>query len=164
MKALLIGGDRSGCGKTSITLAIASLLSQKFTVQTFKTGMDYIDPSYLTGVTGRPCRNLDSFVMSPDEMRQIFSHGCEGADFALIEGVRGLFEGAEALSDIGSTASIARALDIPVVLVISARSITRSAAAIVRGFQVFAPGYQDQRRNPEQYHGSETCGKGGHCN
>ena len=139
MKALLIGGDRSGCGKTSITLAIASLLSQKCTVQTFKTGMDYIDPSYLTGVTGRPCRNLDSFVMSPDEINQIFSHGCEGADFALIEGVRGLFEGAEALSDIGSTASIARTLDVPVVLVISARSITRSAAAIVRGFQVFAP-------------------------
>jgi Ni-sirohydrochlorin a,c-diamide synthase len=139
MKALLIAGDRSGCGKTSITLAIASLMSKKFSVQTFKTGMDYIDPSYLTGVTGRPCRNLDSFVMSPDEVRQIFDHGCEGSDFALVEGVRGLFEGAEALSDIGSTASVARALDIPVVLVISARSITRSAAAIVRGFQVFAP-------------------------
>ncbi len=139
MKALLIGGDRSGCGKTSITLAIASLLSKKFTVQTFKTGMDYIDPSYLTGVTGRPCRNLDSFVMSPEELRSVFAHGCEGADFALVEGVRGLFEGAEALNDSGSTASVARALDIPVVLVISARSITRSAAAIVRGFQVFAP-------------------------
>jgi cobyrinic acid a,c-diamide synthase len=139
MRCLLIGGDRSGCGKTSITLAIASLLSQKFTVQTFKTGMDYIDPSYLTGVTGRPCRNLDSFVMSPGEMLQVFNHGCEGADFALIEGVRGLFEGAEALTDVGSTASVARALDVPVVLVISARSITRSAAAIVRGFQVFAP-------------------------
>ncbi|HVP94073.1 MAG TPA: Ni-sirohydrochlorin a,c-diamide synthase [Methanoregulaceae archaeon] len=139
MKGLLIGGDRSGCGKTSITLAIASLLSRKFTVQTFKTGMDYIDPSYLTGVTRRPCRNLDSFVMSPGEIRQIFSHGCKEADFALIEGVRGLFEGAEALSDIGSTASIARALNVPVILVISARSITRSAAAIVRGFQVFAP-------------------------
>jgi Ni-sirohydrochlorin a,c-diamide synthase len=140
MKAVLISGDRSGCGKTSISLALSSLLSRDMKVQTFKAGMDYIDPSYLTGVTGRPCRNMDSYVMSMEEIGQIFSHGCRGADFALVEGVRGLFEGAEALSDIGSTEAIARALDLPVVLVISARSITRSAAAIVKGFQAFSPG------------------------
>ncbi len=139
MKAVLISGDRSGCGKTSISLALSSLLSRTMTVQTFKAGMDYIDPSYLTGVTGRPCRNLDSFVMSPQEVSGIFAHGCQGADFALVEGVRGLFEGAEALTDSGSTEAIARALDLPVVLVISARSITRSAAAIVKGFQAFSP-------------------------
>ena len=139
MKAVLISGDRSGCGKTSISLALSSLLSRSMKVQTFKAGMDYIDPSYLTGVTGRPCRNLDSFVMSPSEVSQVFSHGCRGADFALVEGVRGLFEGAEALTDSGSTEAIARALDLPVVLVISARSITRSAAAVVKGFQAFSP-------------------------
>jgi cobyrinic acid a,c-diamide synthase len=139
MKAVLISGDRSGCGKTSISLAISSLLSRRMKVQTFKAGMDYIDPSYLTGVTGRPCRNLDSFVMTPGEISSVFSYGCKGADFALVEGVRGLFEGAEALNDTGSTEAIARALDLPVVLVISARSITRSAAAIVKGFQAFSP-------------------------
>lgn len=142
MKAVLISGDRSGCGKTSISLALSSLLSRRMTVQTFKAGMDYIDPSYLTGVTGRPCRNLDSFVMSPSEISRIFNHGCQGADFALVEGVRGLFEGAEALTDVGSTEAIARALDLPVVLVISARSITRSAAAVVKGFQAFSPDIQ----------------------
>ncbi len=140
MKTLLIAGDRSGSGKTSITLAIAALLSRDRSVQTFKVGMDYIDPSYLTGVTGRPCRNLDSFVMAPQDIRSIFDHGCRGADIALVEGVRGLFEGAEALTDSGSTASIAKALDLPVVLVVSARSITRSAAAIVKGFSAFDPG------------------------
>ena len=139
MKALLITGDRSGSGKTSITLAIAALLSRTYTVQTFKVGMDYIDPSYLSGVTGRPCRNLDSFVMKPEEIREIFAHGCEGADIAIVEGVRGLFEGAEALSDEGSTADIAKLLDLEIVLVVNARSITRSAAAIVKGFMAFDP-------------------------
>ena len=64
--------------------------------------MDYIDPSYLSAVTGRPCRNLDSFVMEDAEIRACFAHGCRGAGFALIEGVRGLYEGADALTDRGS--------------------------------------------------------------
>jgi cobyrinic acid a,c-diamide synthase len=139
MQALMISGDRSGSGKTSISLAIAALLSQKMTVQTFKVGMDYIDPSYLTGVTGRPCRNLDTFVMAREDLARIFAHGMQGADLGLIEGVRGLYEGAEALCDTGSSAAVAKLLGIPVVLVVSARSITRSAAAIVKGFQSFDP-------------------------
>ncbi|MCK8519297.1 Ni-sirohydrochlorin a,c-diamide synthase [Methanoculleus sp. 7T] len=139
MKSLLVAGDRSGSGKTSITLALSALLSTTRSVQTFKVGMDYIDPSYLAGVTGRPCRNLDDYVMSRDELRAIFSHGCRGADIAIVEGVRGLFEGAEALTDLGSTAAVAKQLDLPVVLVVNARSITRSAAAIVKGFQAFDP-------------------------
>jgi cobyrinic acid a,c-diamide synthase len=139
MKSILITGDRSGSGKTSITLALSAILARHMTVQTFKVGMDYIDPSYHTGVTGRPCRNLDSFVLSPDENNAIFNHGCEGADIALVEGVRGLFEGAEALSDRGSTADIAKLLNTNVILVVNARSITRSAAAIVKGFSSFDP-------------------------
>jgi len=139
MKGLLIAGDRSGSGKTSITLAISALLSETRKVQTFKVGMDYIDPSYLSGVTGRPCRNLDGFVMDPAHIRMIFEHGCRGADIAIVEGVRGLFEGADALTDLGSTAEVAKELDLNVVLVINARSITRSAAAIVKGFQSLDP-------------------------
>ena len=137
MKKILITGDRSGSGKTSITLALAALLSRNNRVQTFEVGMDYIDPSYLSAVSGRPCRNLDSFTLSDEQIREIFQYGCRGADIALVEGVRGLYEGAEALTDIGSTASIAKLLDLPVVLVVSAQSITRSAAALVKGFQAF---------------------------
>ena len=137
MKKILITGDRSGSGKTSITLALAALLSRNNRVQTFKVGMDYIDPSYLSAVSGRPCRNLDSFTLSDEQIREIFQYGCRGADIALVEGVRGLYEGAEALTDTGSTASIAKLLDLPVVLVVSAQSITRSAAALVKGFQAF---------------------------
>ena len=139
MKSFLVAGDRSGSGKTSITLALSALLSVDRAVQTFKVGMDYIDPSYLTGVTGRPCRNLDGYVMSPADLQAVYAHGCRGADIAVIEGVRGLFEGAEALTDVGSTAAIAKSLDLPVILVVNARSITRSAAAIVKGFQAFDP-------------------------
>lgn len=139
MKVVLITGDRSGSGKTSITLALAALLSKKKKVQTFKVGMDYIDPSYLAAVSHRPCRNLDSFTLADSQVQDIFRFGCRGADIALVEGVRGLYEGAEALTDTGSTAAIAKELDLPVVLVVSARSITRSAAAIVKGFQSFDP-------------------------
>jgi cobyrinic acid a,c-diamide synthase len=139
MRQILITGDRSGSGKTSITLALAALLSKKHRVQTFKVGMDYIDPSYLTAVSGRPCRNLDSFTLTEAQVREIFAHGCRGAEMAVIEGVRGLYEGADALTDTGSTAAIAKMLDLPVILVVSAQSITRSSAAIVRGFQSFDP-------------------------
>jgi cobyrinic acid a,c-diamide synthase len=139
MKSLLITGDRSGSGKTSITLAISALLSRDHEVQTFKVGMDYIDPSYLTGVTGRACRNLDTFVLDDPQMRTIYENGCRGADIAVVEGVRGLYEGADALSDTGSTADVAKKLGLNTILVVSARSITRSAAAIVKGFMSFDP-------------------------
>jgi cobyrinic acid a,c-diamide synthase len=139
MKGLMIAGDRSGAGKTSISLGIASLLSDRYRVQTFKVGMDYIDPSYLSAASGRPCRNLDGFVMKESEIRTIVNHAAADADILLVEGVRGLYEGAEALTDRGSTAEIAKLLDIPVVLVVNARSITRSAAALVKGFMAFDP-------------------------
>ncbi|RPI39072.1 MAG: Ni-sirohydrochlorin a,c-diamide synthase [Methanoregulaceae archaeon] len=139
MRQILITGDRSGSGKTSITLALAALLAKEHKVQTFKVGMDYIDPSYLSAVSGRPCRNLDSYTLSNAQIRDIFRFGCRGAGMAIVEGVRGLYEGAEALNDTGSTAAIAKSLDLPVVLVVSAQSITRSAAAIVKGFQSFDP-------------------------
>ncbi len=139
MKALMISADRSGSGKTSITAGIASALSMKYRVQTYKVGMDYIDPSYLTAASGRACRNVDGFVMSREEIRGIVDHAAEGADILLFEGVRGLYEGASALDETGSSAEIAKLLGIPVILVVNARSITRSAAALVKGFVSFDP-------------------------
>ena len=142
IRTILIAGDRSGSGKTSISTSIAAALTEKYVVQTFKVGMDYIDPSYLTAATGRPCRNLDSFIMTDEEVRDIFTHACDGADIALIEGVRGLYEGSDAILDTGSTAGIAKILGVPIILVINARSITRSAAALVMGFQGLDPQLQ----------------------
>lgn len=139
MKSLLISGDRSGAGKTSITLGISGVIAEENSVQTYKVAMDYIDTSYLAGVTKRPSYNLDSFVQTKAETQGLFSYGANGADYGVIEGVRGLYEGIDALSDTGSTASIAKMFDLPVLLVINARSITRSAAALVKGFMAFDP-------------------------
>jgi cobyrinic acid a,c-diamide synthase len=139
MRSLLISGDRSGSGKTSVTLAIAGLLAQTGAVQTYKVAMDYIDTSYLAGVTNRPSYNLDTFVQTPEETMGLFCHGSEGANYGIVEGVRGLYEGVNALTDVGSTASVAKMFDLPVILVINARSITRSVAALVNGFVAFDP-------------------------
>jgi len=135
---ILISADRSSAGKTTIAMGLGSLLCKRgIRVQPFKVALDYIDPSYHTELTGRPCRNLDGFLMSDGTILESFSRGVRGAEFALIEGVRGLYEGLEARSEVGSTAQIAKLLRCPVVLVVDARSITRSTAALVRGYQEF---------------------------
>ncbi len=138
---ILIAGDRSSAGKTTISIGIMSVLRDMgYTVQPFKVGLDFIDPSYHTEVTGRYSRNLDGYLMSENAVREVYSHAIKGADIAVIEGVRGLYEGLEATSDIGSTAQIAKLLDCPVILAINARSITRSTAALVSGYRSFDPG------------------------
>ncbi len=135
---ILIAGDRSSAGKTTISIGIMSALRDMgYNVQPFKVGLDFIDPSYHTEVTGRYSRNIDGYLMSEPVVKEVFSHAVEGADIAVIEGVRGLFEGLEATSDIGSTAQIAKILECPVILVINARSITRSTAALVSGYKNF---------------------------
>ncbi len=137
---ILIAGDRSSAGKTTISIGIMSVLKDMgYRVQPFKVGLDFIDPSYHTEVTGRYSRNLDGYLMSEDAIQEVYSHAVEGADIAVIEGVRGLFEGLEATSDIGSTAQIAKMLECPVILAINARSITRSTAALVSGYRSFDP-------------------------
>lgn len=139
MRRLVIAGTASGVGKTSIAVGLMALLSRRMKVQGFKVGPDFIDPMYHTLATGRPSRNLDSFLMSPDTIQNAFGWACRDADIAIIEGVRGLYEGLEATRDIGSTADVAKKLGAPVVLVVNARSLTRSAAAQVMGFRDFDP-------------------------
>ena len=137
---ILIAGDRSSAGKTTISIGIMSVLRDMgYIVQPFKVGLDFIDPSYHTEVTGRYSRNLDGYLMPEAAVREVYSHAIEGADISIIEGVRGLYEGLSATSDIGSTAQIAKLLDCPVIFVINARSITRSTAALVSGYKSFDP-------------------------
>jgi cobyrinic acid a,c-diamide synthase len=135
---VLIAADRSSAGKTTIAVGLMSLLTKEGqTVQPFKVGLDYIDPSYHSEVTGRFSRNLDGYLMSREAVVEIFSHASRGADLGIVEGVRGLYEGLESSSDVGSTAQIAKILRSPVILVIDARSITRSTAALVQGYRSF---------------------------
>ena len=137
MKGFIIAGTGSGVGKTSITTGILSRLSRQYKVQAFKVGPDFIDPMYHSAATGRPSRNLDSFLLDDDRIRNLVGYSSQGADLCVIEGVRGLYEGLKGDSDIGSTAYIAKLLDLPVVLVVDSGSLTRSTAAIVNGFRSF---------------------------
>lgn len=138
---ILIAGDRSSSGKTTIVAGLLSALRGRgLLVQPFKVAMDYIDPSYHTWITGRNCRNLDGCLMSEASIREIYSHAANKADIAVIEGVRGLYEGYD--GDIGSTAQIAKLLKTPVIFVVDARSITRSCAALVKGYMDFDPQVQ----------------------
>ena len=135
---VLIAGDRSSSGKTTIVAGLLSALRRKgLAVQPFKVAMDYIDPSYHTWITGRNCRNLDGYLMKEEAVREIYAHAAEKADIAVIEGVRGLYEGYD--GDLGSTAQMAKLLRVPVIFVVDARSITRSCAALVKGYMDYDP-------------------------
>jgi cobyrinic acid a,c-diamide synthase len=108
-------------------------------VQPFKVGPDYIDPSYHTLATGNTSRNLDSFFMKEGQVRDSYLKAMGDKDIAVIEGVRGLYEGIDSVNDIGSTASIAKSLKAPVILIINSRSLVKSAAALVLGFKALDP-------------------------
>jgi cobyrinic acid a,c-diamide synthase len=141
--SIAIAGERSGVGKTTVTLALlAALRRRQQTVQSFKVGPDYIDPMFHSYVTGRACRNLDPILTSDAYVRQCFDRHSQTADCALIEGVMGLFDGASGTTDAGSTAQVAKLLNIPVVLILNCSSTSRSIAAIAHGYRTFDPQVQ----------------------
>ena len=139
MKGVVLAGTGSGVGKTSITTGLMSRLSKTMKVQAFKAGPDFIDPMYHTAATGRRSRNLDSFLMDDDTIRNLVGYASRDADICVIEGVRGLYEGLRGDEDIGSTAYLSKLLGFPVILIVDARSLTRSAAALINGFRSFDP-------------------------
>jgi len=136
--ALVIAGERSGVGKTTVTLTLlASLCRRRLLVQSFKVGPDYIDPMFHQHVTGRPCRNLDPVLTSEAYVQQCFARHTSGVNYALVEGVMGLFDGATGTDDWASTAHVARLLQLPVVLVIDCSRLSRTVAAIAHGYRSF---------------------------
>ncbi len=137
---LVVAAPMSGSGKTTIVTAmIAALVARGLRVAPFKVGPDYIDPSYHTLAAGRPSRNLDPWMLTPERVRATFVHNAAGADLALVEGVMGLFDGFSGTDDSGGTAHVARILDAPVLLVLDIGGMARSAAAIVQGMRDFDP-------------------------
>lgn len=133
---LVIAGTQSGVGKTSITLGLCRALARRgVRVQPAKVGPDYLDPTHLAQAAGRPCWNLDPWMMGEAYVHDVATSA--DADLLLIEGVMGLYDGADAVRNDGSTAQVARILDAPVWLVADASGAARSFAATVHGFTTF---------------------------
>ena len=133
--ALLIAGTHSGCGKTTVTLGVMAALARRgHTVQPFKCGPDFIDPSLHRMVTGRVSRNLDIRMCGEPFVRATFARHAPVDGIAVVEGVMGLFDGGE-----GSAAFLAKTLDLPVLLVVDVRSAAESVAAVVHGFATLDP-------------------------
>jgi cobyrinic acid a,c-diamide synthase len=134
---IVIAGTHSGCGKTTVTRGImAALHARGLTIQPFKVGPDFIDPSHHTRICGRPSRNLDPYMMGEDGVMDTFRYASRGADIAVIEGVMGMFDGFEG-TDLSSTAHVMRILSAPAVLVVDTKGMSRSANAVISGYRSF---------------------------
>ena len=106
-------------------------------VAPFKVGPDFIDPGFHKKICGQSCRNLDGWMLSKKYNQEVFYESCRGCDVAIVEGVMGLFDGYDGRSEAGSTAEMAKWLGLPVLLIVDARSMARSAAALIHGFENF---------------------------
>jgi len=139
MSRVLISAAHKSSGKTTVSIGLCAALRQRGQiVQPFKKGPDYIDPMWLSTASGRACRNLDFYLMSSDEIVGNFARHSTGADFSLIEGNKGLYDGLN-LDGSNSNAALATLLQAPVVLVIDARGMTRGIAPLILGYQAFDP-------------------------
>ena len=137
MDRLLVSAAHKSSGKTTVTLGLcAALAASGRVVQPFKKGPDYIDPMWLGRAAGRPCLNLDAYLMDDAALMRCFAEGLRGADLALVEGNKGLYDGL-ALDGSNSNAALAQRLGLPVLLVIDARGMTRGIAPLILGYQAF---------------------------
>lgn len=137
-KGLIIAAASSGSGKTTVTLALLALLNRRgVAVASCKVGPDYIDPQFHARATGRPCFNLDSWAMRPATLAHLMQQATHDAELLIVEGVMGLFDGAASDAELapGSTAEIAARTRLPVVLVLRAKGIGATAAALLQGLK-----------------------------
>lgn len=138
MKKFLIGAATSNSGKTTFTMGLLRALKRRgLDVQPYKCGPDYIDTMFHGMASGNESVNLDSFMSSEEHIKDIFDRYGEGKDVRVVEGVMGLFDGYD--KSRGSSAEIAMMLDIPVVLVVNAKSVAYSVAPLIYGFKHFNP-------------------------
>ena len=136
---LLIGALHSGSGKTTFTMGLLRALCRRgMQVQPFKCGPDYIDTQFHSLAVNRDSVNLDTWLATETHVRDVYARYGSTADVCVVEGVMGLFDGYDRMQ--GSSAAIAQLVDIPVVLVVSARSTAYTVAALLHGVKTFRPG------------------------
>ncbi len=141
LPAILVAGTHSGCGKTTLALGLmAALKNRGLTIAPFKSGPDFIDPGFHNLVCQRASHNLDTWMLSQEALSRIFWTNVEGCDCAIIEGAMGLFDGSSPKSETGSAAHLSKVLGVPVLLVVDARGMGRSVAALVKGYMEYDKG------------------------
>ena len=139
MSHIFIAAAHKSSGKTSVTVGLTAALTRRgLAIQPFKKGPDYIDPLWLARAAGRACYNLDFFTQTGSEILATFSGKSIGADFSVIEGNKGLFDGLD-VEGADSNAALATLLSAPVVLVIDTGGMTRGIAPLIRGYLEFDP-------------------------
>ncbi|MDE4645589.1 cobyrinate a,c-diamide synthase [Klebsiella quasipneumoniae] len=139
-RAFILAGTGSGCGKTTVTLGLLSLLQQRgLRVQPCKVGPDYLDTAWHTAISGVASRNLDSFMLPAPILNALFADQLQQADIAVIEGVMGLYDGYGTDPNYCSSAAMAKQLGCPVILLVDGKAVSTSIAAMVMGFQHFDP-------------------------
>ncbi len=139
MKLALLAGTQSGCGKTTIMLALLQYLkAQQHNVLSFKSGPDFLDPLWHQVVTGQTSYNLDTRMVGVGNCEQLLAKQSALADIAVIEGVMGLFDGRLGVGGSGSSAELAKALQVPVFLVVDAKGMSGSVVPLVSGFSQYA--------------------------
>ncbi|MGL4193940.1 MAG: cobyrinate a,c-diamide synthase, partial [Edwardsiella piscicida] len=122
--AFVLAGTGSGCGKTTVTLGLLSLLKQRgLRVQPYKVGPDYLDTGWHTAVCGTASRNLDSFMLPAPTLNALFGERMQGADVAVIEGVMGLYDGYGTDPNYCSSAGMAKQLGCPVILLVDGKAV-----------------------------------------
>jgi len=136
---LIIAGLSGDSGKTIVSLSLTAGLKNKgLRVSVFKKGPDYIDAAWLSWAADGVCRNLDTFLVSREDVYRRFTVSAGRGEIALIEGNRGVFDGRDAVGT-HSTAGLAALLAAPVVLVVNVTKVTRTTAALINGCRAFAP-------------------------
>ena len=136
---IIIAALRGGSGKTFLSLGLVSAWSGKgHTIAPFKKGPDFIDAGWLTFAANRSCYNLDPFLMNAQQILRSFALRSDGADLSIIEGNRGIYDGLD-IEGSSSTAELAKLLQAPVLIILDVTMATRTAAAMVKGCQVFDP-------------------------
>ena len=132
----IISAPASGSGKTSLSMGIMEVLCKRgYTVSPFKCGPDYIDTKFHLKACGTPSVNLDSFMATPQHLKEIYLNYSQDADVVIVEGMMGLFDGYSRWK--GSAAEIASILSLPIVLVVEAKSAAYSLAPLIQGFATF---------------------------
>jgi cobyrinic acid a,c-diamide synthase len=138
-RRLILSALRGGSGKTILSLGLAAAWrNRRYKVAAFKKGPDFIDASWLSYAAAQPCRNLDPFLMTPQQIVQSFLINSDGADVSIIEGNRGLFDGLDP-DGCCSTAELGKILRSPVIVIVDVTMATRTVAALIMGCQRFDP-------------------------